>query len=172
MPELTPVFTHEAIRQKIAKVAERISDDYRQRELILFGVLKGAFIFLSDLARCLTIPVKIDFVRVSSYRNNMSSSGNIQLTYEPDTDVCGKDVLIVEDIVDTGLTMKYLISYFQSKNPRSVKVCALIDKRERRKAEVPLAYVCHVAQGGFLVGFGLDYAEQYRNLKDICSLKL
>jgi hypoxanthine phosphoribosyltransferase len=172
MPELVSVFTQEEIQQNIAKVAEQISDDYRERDLILVGVLKGAFVFLSDLARCITIPAKIDFVRVSSYKNDMYSSGHIQLLYEPDTDVQGKDVLIVEDIVDTGLTLNYLIEYFDSKGPDSVKICALIDKRERREVDLTVDYVCLSVKSGFLVGFGLDYAENYRNLKNICHLKL
>lgn len=172
MPELVPVLKKDDIKKMVASVAHRISSDYKDRELVLIGVLKGAFVFLSDLARRLTIPVKIDFVNASSYGSDTTSSGEIHLSREIDIDVKDKDVLIVEDIVDTGLTLTYLIDYLKSLGPRSVKVCALIDKHERRKTKCNLDYSCHEVDKGFLVGYGLDYSEDYRHLPDIYHLKL
>ena len=172
MPQLIPVLTEEDIRTKVAAVAKTISEDYSGRQLILVGVLKGAFIFLSDLARHLTIPVQIDFLRASSYGTGTSSSEKIQITKKIDIDIKNKDVIVVEDIIDTGLTAKHIVDYVESLNPKSVKVCTLLDKRERRKCDFEPDYRCHVIEKGFLVGYGLDYAEDYRELKDVCQLKL
>ena len=172
MRVLVPVLTKDVIEKKVAEVALKISDDYKDRELILVGILKGAFVFMSDLMRCLAVPVKLDFICASSYGAGTTSSGSIKLTKELGIDIKGKDVLIVEDIVDTGLTLSYLIDYVKSLGPASVKICALLDKRERRKVEIKIDYSCHVVEEGFLVGYGLDYAEDYRNLPEIYHLKL
>ncbi len=172
MRVLVPVLTKNAIDKKVAEVARKISDDYKGKDLVLVGILKGAFVFMSDLMRCLTVPVKLDFVCASSYGTGTTTSGNIKLTKELGLDIKGKDVLIIEDIVDTGLTLAYIIDYLESFGPASVKVCALLDKRERRKAEIKIDYSCHVVGEGFLVGYGLDYAEEYRNLPEIYHLKL
>ncbi|OEU71883.1 MAG: hypoxanthine phosphoribosyltransferase [Desulfuromonadales bacterium C00003093] len=172
MPELIPILKKDDIDKIVAGVARRISSDYQGRELVLIGVLKGAFIFLADLARNLTIPVKIDFVGTSSYGSGTSSSGNIYLTKKIEIDVKDKDVLIVEDLVDTGLTLTYLLDYIKSFGPKTVKICALIDKRERRKIKINIDYACHVVGKGFIVGYGIDYAEDYRNLPEIFHLKL
>jgi len=172
MRELVPVLTKDAIDKKVAEVAQKISDDYKGRELVLVGILKGAFVFMSDLMRCLAVTVKLDFVCASSYGTGTTTSGNIKLTKEIGLDIKGKDVLIIEDIVDTGLTLAYIIDYLESFGPASVKVCALLDKRERRKVEIKIDYSCHVVEEGFLVGYGLDYAENYRNLPEIYHLKL
>jgi hypoxanthine phosphoribosyltransferase len=172
MPEFIPVLSRKEIEKRIVDVAERISADYAGCDLVLIGVLKGAFVFLSDLIRHLAIPLKIDFVRIASYGSATSSSGAIRLTKELELDIKKKDVLIVEDIVDTGLTVRWLLDYFQNFEPRSMRVCTLIDKLERRKADVVVDYSCHVVQQGFLVGYGLDYAESYRNLPEIFHLKL
>ena len=171
MPALIPVLSKDEIDRLVTAVAQRISSDYRDRELILVGVLKGAFVFLSDLMRKLSIPAKVDFLRVASYGSETSSSGKVQLIKDLELDIRNKDVLVVEDIVDTGCTIGYLIDYVSSRSPRTVKVCALIDKRERRENEVVIDYVCHVVKQGFLVGYGLDYAEDYRNLPGIYHLK-
>jgi hypoxanthine phosphoribosyltransferase len=170
MPDLTPVLKKERIDAQIRAVARRISTDYQTRDLILIGVLKGAFIFLADLIRQLSIPAKVDFVRVSSYGAGTSSSGKIKLTKEIETDVKGRDVLIVEDIVDTGLSLVYLIDYLTALGAGSVKICTMIDKRERRQVSVDVAYACHVVNEGFLVGFGLDFNEDYRGLPEIYHL--
>lgn len=172
MRVLVPVLTKNAIDKKVAEVARKISDDYKGKDLVLVGILKGAFVFMSDLMRCLTVPVKLDFVCASSYGTGTTTSGNIKLTKELGLDIKGKDVLIIEDIVDTGLTLAYIIDYLESFGPASVKVCALLDKRERRKVEIKIDYSCHVVGEGFLVGYGLDYAEEYRNLPEIYHLKL
>ncbi len=172
MPELIPILSKTAIDARVEEIAHRISEDYRDRDLILIGILKGAFIFLSDLIRHLTIPVKVDFMSVSSYGNGMSSSGQIRLHKDVELDLKNRDVLIVEDIVDTGVTLAYLVDYLKSSGAASVRICALIDKRERRQAAVAVDYAGHVVDKGFLVGYGLDYAEFYRNLPEIYHLKI
>jgi hypoxanthine phosphoribosyltransferase len=138
----------------------------------MIGVLKGAFVFLSDLMRYLTIPVEVDFIRLSSYGKSDTSSGKIQIVSDIALDLKDKDILIVEDIVDTGLTLTKLGQHLQSFKPRSIKICALIDKLERRETDCKVDYACHTVEGGFLVGYGLDYAEKYRNLPAIYHLKL
>jgi hypoxanthine phosphoribosyltransferase len=172
MPELVLILNKNEIDQKVTAIAAKISADYAQSDLIIIGILKGSFIFLSDLIRKLTIPVKIDFVRVSSYGTESASTEKIRLTYELESEIKNKDVLIIEDIVDTGLTISFLMDYFYSFNPKSVQVCALIDKQERKKKRVEIRYVCHVIKKGFLVGYGLDFAENYRYLPDIYHLKI
>ncbi len=172
MPELVPVFTKDQIQKMVAVVARRISHDYKGRTLVLVGVLNGAFMFLADLVRELSIPAQIDFVRVASYGAGTASSGKINLTKDLELDIQNKDVLVIEDIVDTGLTLSCLIDHLKSFGPRSVRVCALLDKRERRERAVPVDYTCQVVKKGFLVGYGLDYAEDYRSLQEIYHLKL
>lgn len=171
MPELIPVLTKNDIDNLVQRVARRISSDYQNHELILIGILKGAFVFLSDLVRYLDIPVKIDFIRVFSYGSGVFSSGDIHLTKGIEVDIENKDVLIVEDIVDTGLTLKYLIDYLSSYHPKTIKVCAFIDKHERREVDIKIDYSCHDVAEGFLVGYGLDYDEDYRYLSGIYHLK-
>jgi hypoxanthine phosphoribosyltransferase len=172
MPELIPVLKKSEINNMVAQVARRISSDYQDHELILIGVLKGAFVFLSDLMLNLSIPVQVDFIRVASYGSDTSSSGRINLTKAVEIDVKNKDVLVVEDIVDTGLTLSYIIDYLKSFKPKTVKVCTLLDKRQRRQANVKIDYACHIVTEGFLVGYGLDYDEDYRNLPEIYHLQL
>jgi hypoxanthine phosphoribosyltransferase len=173
MSELILVLDKEAIAEKIATTAKLISKDYQDSDLVIVGVLHGAFIFMADLIRQLSIDAfTIDFVRLSSYGNRSATSGRIRLLLDIETDINGKDVLIVEDILDTGLTMTYLIDHVQSRRPRSIKICVMIDKLERRQASVKPDYVCHTVEQGFLVGYGLDYSGAYRNLPDIYHLKL
>ena len=171
MTDLIPILKKDDIEKMVADVAKKISADYKDSELVLIGVLKGAFVFLSDLIRQITIPVKIDFVGVSSYGSKTVSSGKIKLTRDIEIDIKDKDVLIIEDIVDTGLTLKYLIDYLKSFDPKSVKICALLDKLERRETEINIDYLCHRIEKGFIVGYGIDYAENYRNLPAIYQLK-
>lgn len=170
-PELIPVLTENEIKLKVADVGQRISNDYQGRELVVIGVLKGAFVFLSDLIRKLTIPVTVDFIGVSSYGAETFSSGKIRLTKDVSVDLKEKHVLIVEDIVDTGLTLSFLVDYLQSFRPGSVKICAFIDKAERREVEVHVDYCCYQVREGFLVGYGLDFKEKYRELPEIYHLK-
>jgi len=172
MPEFIPVLSREAIQHAVASLAEKISADYNGRHLVLVGVLKGAFIFLSDLVRQISMPVEIDFVCAASYGSGTSTSGRVRLTKKLDVDIEGKDVLVVEDIIDTGLTLACLIEYLESFAPRSLRVCALIDKHERRQKKIQADYVGQVIPEGFLVGYGLDYDEHYRNLPGIYHLKL
>jgi len=172
MPELILILSKNEIDQRVTSIAKKISDDYAQSDLIVIGVLKGAFVFLSDLIRKLTIPVQVEFVRVSSYGTESASTEKIRLTYELESEIKNKDVLIIEDIIDTGLTISFLMYYLYSFSPKSVQVCALIDKQERKKKLIDIRYVCHVVEKGFLVGYGLDFAENYRYLSDIYHLKI
>ena len=173
MPDFTPVLKEDEIKRQVSRIAKIISADYQGRDLVLVGVLKGAFLFLADLARELTLEhVKIDFLQASSYGADTVSSENIVLKKDIDVDIRGKDVIVVEDIVDTGLTLAYLIEHLNTFGPGSIKVCAMIDKKERRKASVQVDYVCTTVEKGFLVGYGLDYAEDYRNLPEIFHMKL
>jgi hypoxanthine phosphoribosyltransferase len=171
MPDLVPVLRTDEIQRIVSELGQKISSDYQGRELILVGVLKGAFIFLSDLIRQLTIPVKIDFIRAASYGDGTSTSGKIQLTKEIEIDIKGKDVIMVEDIVDTGLTLNYILEHVKSFGPRSVRVCALLDKIERRQSGIAVDYAGYQVPKGFLVGYGLDYAEEYRHLPAIYHLQ-
>jgi len=172
MPELFPAFKKDDICKMVSATSQRISSDYQNRQLILIGVLNGAFVFLSDLVRNLKIPVQIDFIGVSSYGDGTSSSGAIHLTKEIGLDLQGKDVLVVEDIVDTGLTISYIANYIKKSDPESVKICTFLDKNERRETEIEIDYACFVVDKGFFVGYGLDYANDYRNLPDVYYLKL
>jgi len=172
MSEFIPVLTKNEIDAQVSHIAQVISADYKDRELILIGILKGAFIFLSDLVRQLSIPVKVDFMCVSSYGDHTTSSGRIKLIKDVDIDINNKDVLIVEDIVDTGITLSYLVEHLHASGAASVRICTLIDKRERRETDVRVDYACHTVDKGFLVGYGLDYAEFYRNLPEVYHLKL
>lgn len=172
MPELIPVLKKDAIQKIVADVARRISTDYQDKELVLLGVLKGSFIFLSDLMRQLSIQAKVDFIGASSYGSGTSSSEKITITKDIDIDIRNKDVLIVEDIIDTGITLAYIIEHLKSFGPKSVKICAFLDKKERRKRAVSIDYTGYGVAAGFLVGYGLDFDEQYRNLPDIYHLKI
>ncbi|MBA4368656.1 MAG: hypoxanthine phosphoribosyltransferase [Desulfobacterium sp.] len=172
MPELVPVLSKDEIREMVSVLARKISSEYEGRSLVLIGVLKGAFIFLADLTRNITIPHEIDFLRAASYGSGTTSSEKIKLTKKVETKLHGKDVLLVEDIIDTGITLEYLIEYVKSLQPASIKVCTLIDKHQRRQKEIKIDYAAHIVQEGFLVGYGMDYAEGYRNLPDIYHLKL
>jgi hypoxanthine phosphoribosyltransferase len=166
------VFTAEEIARQVQLLASRISEDYEGKEVVLIGVLKGAFIFLADLVRQLTIPVQLDFIRVASYGTGTESSGKIRITTDVELDLRGRDVLIVEDIVDSGLTTAFLKEHLANKKPRSVKICALLDKRERRTVSIPLEYVGLQLEKGFVVGYGLDCNEGNRQLPGIYELIL
>lgn len=171
MAELIPLLKTEAIHQAVVRIARQISRDYENHDLVLVGVLKGAFIFLADLVRQLTIPVTLDFVCLSSYGNATATRGTVRTCKELEIDVKGKDLLIVEDIVDSGLSMSHLMRYLETFEPKTVRICALIDKRERRRTDIDIAYVGHEIDQGFLVGYGLDCAEAYRYLPAIYLLR-
>jgi len=159
------------IRAKVAELGRKISEDYQGKELIVVGILKGAAIFCSDLLREITVPVSLDFMAVSSYGASTKSTGVMRILKDLDESIQGKHVLLVEDIVDTGLTLNYLREYLEGRNPASLKVCVLLDKPSRRKTEVAVEYRGFEIPDEFVVGYGLDYAEKYRNLPYISVLK-
>ena len=171
MTQLIPMISEEEIRTQVKETGRQISIDYAGKNLVLAGVLKGAFVFLADLTRAITIDHEIDLIGASSY-SGTSSTGKITFTKKPDIDLEGKDVLLVEDIVDTGNTLCALLEYIKTLNPASVKICSLINKHERRETEIDVAYSCFTLEKGFIVGYGLDYNELYRNLPAIFDLKL
>ena len=160
----------EAIAEKTKELGRKISQDYEGKELILVGVLKGGFMFLADLVREITIPVEMDFISVSSYGASTKSSGVVRIIKDIDISVDRKHVLIVEDLVDTGLTLKHLKELFNTRGPASVKVCTILDKPSRRKVEIDVEYEGIIIPDEFVVGYGLDYAGKYRNLPDVCTL--
>ena len=165
------LISREDITRRVKELAGDINRDYQGRDLVLVGVLKGAFIFLADLVRELSSPVEIDFVRLASYGDSTSPTSEVQITKDVELNLEGRDVLIVEDIVDLGHTLDFLKQHLTMHQPRSVKICALVDKRERRKVEVPLDYVGFVVEKGFLVGYGLDCGEKMRSLAEIYVLE-
>ena len=171
MPEFIPLISQQEIKEKNREIGQKITQDYKDLDLVVVGVLKGSFVFLADLVRQITIDHEIDLVGASSYEGT-SSTGQIVFTKQPDLELKGRDVLLVEDIVDTGWTLAKTVEAMQLLNPRSIKVCALIDKRERREAQINVDYSCFCIDGGFIVGYGLDYNEKYRNLPAIFNLKL
>lgn len=172
MPEFIPFLKKNDIDKMVIAVAEKISADYQDSEPVLIGVLKGAFMFMSDLVRHLTIPVQVDFLRAASYGSGTASSGDIRLTKDIETEIRDKDVLIIEDIIDTGLTLDYIVSHLKTFGPKTIRICTLLDKRERRVSAVEVDYACYEVEKGFLVGYGLDHAENYRNFPEIYHLKL
>ncbi len=165
------LFSRDAIGRRVQEMAGQISDDYQGRELIVIGVLKGAFIFMADLIRALAIPCKVDFVRIASYGAGSESSGKVVLTKDIETSIKGRDILLVEDIVDTGLTLTYLVNWLKERNPNSLRVCAFLDKRKRRKVSFEADYVGFTIEDGFVVGYGLDFNEQARFLPEVYILK-
>jgi hypoxanthine phosphoribosyltransferase len=171
-PAIRPVITRDQIQIRLRELAAQLNKDYAGQQLILIGVLKGVFIFLADLVRLLDMPVRVDFVRLRSYGTSSTSSGNVEITKDVEIPLRGQHVLIVEDIIDSGLTLEYLLRHLQKQEPRSIKICCLTDKLERRSLSVPLDYVGFVVAKGFLVGYGLDYAEDHRQYPDICELEL
>ncbi len=171
MPEFIPLISQQEIKEKTREIGQEISRDYKDLDLVVVGVLKGAFVFLADLVRQISIDHEIDLLGASSYEGT-SSTGQIVFTKQPDLELKGRDVLLVEDIVDTGWTIAKTVEAMQLLNPRSIKICALIDKNERREAQINVDYSCFCIDGGFIVGYGLDYNEKYRNLPAIFNLKL
>jgi hypoxanthine phosphoribosyltransferase len=159
-----------SIQSRVKELASQISSDYSGKELIAIGMLNGAFIFLADIVREITIPLKIDFIRAASYGSGNSSCGDVRLTKTLEIHIKNKPVLLIEDIVDTGLTLSKILDIIWEQKPESVKICALIDKQERREKKIPVDYCGFKVKEGFLVGYGLDYNEQYRCLRDIYQL--
>ena len=170
MIEKEEVVSRQEIAKRVQELGQAITRDYAGRQLVVIGILNGAFIFLADLVREIALPVEIDFIRVASYGSSTCSSGVIQCSKDTELDLVGKDVLLVEDIVDTGRTIACLIGLLAARYARSVKICALIDKKERREVAVAVDYAGFVVAEGFLVGYGLDHAEQHRQYPAIYKL--
>jgi hypoxanthine phosphoribosyltransferase len=169
-PNLKVLLSEERIRARIGELGAQVTRDYAGKPLMLVCVLKGATPFAADLLRAIDLPVKIDFIAVSSYGASTKSSGEVRILKDLDASLRGYHVLVVEDIVDTGLTLNYLLDSFRRREAESVRVAALLDKPERRVTQVDVAYVGFTIPNEFVVGFGLDYAERYRNLPYVAVL--
>ena len=165
------LFTEEKIKNKVMELGKKINEDNNEEDLVIIGILRGAFIFMSDIVRHIETPVKIDFFSLSSYGQGSNSSGVVKIRKDIDTDITGKNVIVVEDIVDTGLTLNYIKKYLENHNPKSVKLCTLLDKPTAHKADIKIDYLGFEIENHFVVGYGLDYAENYRNLPYIAILK-
>lgn len=172
-PTLSPLFGAPEIARRVKDMAGVINKKYANESLVAICALKGAFVFFSDLARGIANPnLYLDFIRVASYGADTRSSGKINFCQAAEIDVSGKHVLIVDDIVDSGHSMRFMLDYFRAKNPLSVAAAVLVDKDERREADVEIDFRAFRVSTGFLVGYGMDYAERYRQLPDICELRL
>jgi len=171
LDKLKVIITREEIAKRIAELAAEIRRDYKDKNPLLIGVLKGSFVFLSDLVRAMNIPVEIDFTRLSSYGACTKTSGKIKVLKRLEIPIKGRHVLVVEDIVDSGLTVSFLLDYVKLRKPASLKLCTLFDKPSRRKIEVPIDYRGFTIPDVFVVGYGLDYNQQFRYLPDLCVLE-
>ena len=165
------LITEDDIREKTKILGNSISRDYSDKDLVMISILKGGLIFLSDLLREVTIPAKVDFMAITSYGADTESAGIVQLLKDLSNPILGKEVLIVEDIIDTGLTLNYLIQTLKARQPLSIKICTLMDKSVRRIVDMPIAYKGFDVPDRFVVGYGLDYGQKYRNLPYIGVLK-
>ncbi|MCA1833210.1 MAG: hypoxanthine phosphoribosyltransferase [Actinobacteria bacterium] len=165
------LITEDEIQAKVAELGKAITEDYRGRDLLLVGVLKGAFILMSDLARAIPIPLEFDFMAVASYGSATKSSGVVRILKDLDLTITGRNVLIVEDIIDSGLTLSYLIRNLQARGPATLEVCALLDKPDVQKVPIDVRYHGFSLPPVFVVGYGLDYVERYRNLPYVGTLK-
>ena len=165
------LFTEEQLHEIVARIGAEINRDYAGKNLLMVSVLKGSLIFMADLMRQITIHCAIDFLAVSSYGNGTTSSGEVRILKDLDQSLAGKDILVVEDILDSGNTLSFLLKNLSARNPASIRLCTLLDKPERRKAKINADYVGARVEDKFIVGYGLDYAERYRNLPYIGVLK-
>lgn len=170
MATIDVMISEEEIANKVEELAKQIEKDYKGEQLLVVGILKGASVFVSDLIRKIDLDVNIDFMSVSSYGNGTESSGTVRILKDLDVDIAGKNVLIVEDIIDSGLTLSNLVKELKIRNPKSLKLCTLLDKPERRSSNIPVDYVGFVIEDKFIVGYGIDWAEKYRNLPYIGSV--
>jgi len=169
--QLKILISCDEIAKAVSRLAREIERDYQDRQPLLIGVLKGSFMFMADLIRQLDLPLDLDFVRLSSYDAARESSGKVEVVHETKTPVKDRDVLVVEDIVDTGITVSFLLDYLKSKQPASLKVCTLTDKPSRRRIQVPIDYRGFTVSNKFIVGYGLDCDQKFRNLPDIHTLE-
>lgn len=165
------LIAEEELKAKIAELGAQIAKDYQGKDLLLVSILKGACVFLSDLMRAIDIPLAIDFMCVSSYGKGTTTQGRAKIIKDLDVDITGKDVLIVEDILDSGVTLSHVMEILRSRKPASLRLCSLLEKPERHQVFVPLDYVGFVVPDEFVVGYGLDYSEKYRNLPYVGVLK-
>jgi len=170
-PRLRVLLTSVEIAARVKELADKIRRDYHDKYPLLVGVLTGSFVFLSDLVRLLDFPLEVDFIRVSSYGGGQQSSGKVKVEQGLRHPIKGRHVLVVEDIVDTGLTISFLLDYLQKESPASVKLCALTDKPSRRRFPVNIDYLAFTVPNRFVVGYGLDWDEKFRNLPDICLVE-
>jgi hypoxanthine phosphoribosyltransferase len=167
-PQLKILISHEEIAEAVDRLAREIERDYQGKQPLLIGVLKGSFVFMADLIRQIDLPLELDFIRLASYGAGRESSGKVEVVQWPQMPISNRNVLVIEDIVDTGTTISFLLSYLKKKKPASLKLCALTDKPSRRRVPVPVDYLGLTVPDKFIVGYGLDCAEKYRNLPDIC----
>lgn len=165
-----PIVTQEQMRTRIRDLGRQIAEDYADRDLILVGILKGAFAFYADLARAIRLPLRVDFLVVSSYGSRAKSTGKVKVVTDLTEDIAGRDVLLVEDIVDSGLTVQHLVKTLSKRKPKSIKVCALLSKPDRRQVDVKVAYIGFEIPNQYVVGYGLDYQQKYRNLPYLAVL--
>ena len=165
-----PIVTQEQMRMRIRELGRQITTDYAGQDLILVGVLKGAYAFYADLARAIRIPMRVDFLVVTSYSGKAKSSGKVKMVTDLTEDIVGRDVLLVEDIVDSGLTAQYLVKTLQKRKPKTIKICSLLSKPERREKNVQIDYVGFEIPNKYVVGYGLDYQQKYRNLPYLAVL--
>lgn len=165
------LISEEQLQKKVKELGEKVTKDYEGENLTVICILKGAVLFMSELIKNIEIPIEIDFMDVSSYGNQTTSSGVVKIIKDLDSSIEGKNILIVEDIIDSGLTLNYLMKILKSRSPKSVQICSLLDKPEGRKVSMDVKYVGFIVPDAFLVGYGLDYAEKYRNLPYIGILK-
>ena len=173
MERITKVLiTREEIAEMVDRLGKQISEDYKGKEIVVIGILKGASVFLADLIRKIDCPVILDFMQISSYFNGTVSSGNVRIRKDLDCDIHDRDVLIVEDIIDSGVTMQSLERELSARNPRSVKVASAFDKPSRRKVDFTADYIGIEVPDEFIVGYGLDYAGKYRNLPEVCVIEV
>ena len=172
MPDVKEVLiTSQDIEDKVREIGARITEDYRGEKPLLIGILRGAVVIMSDLMRHIDLQCELDFMDISSYGTGTSSSGVVRILKDLEEDITGRHVLIVEDIIDTGLTLSYLLRSLQARKPASLEICALLSKPSRRRADLEVRYLGFEVPDEFVVGYGLDYAGAYRNLPDICVLK-
>lgn len=165
------LFSKEVLAEKCRELGAQISKDYEGKELVLVGILKGSVVFMTDLMKEITLPCNIEFMEVSSYGTGAESSGVVKIIKDLDEDVTGKHILIVEDIIDTGITLSYLVDYLKARKAAKIDIVCLLDKKERRTNDIPVTYVGFQVPDEFIIGYGIDFAEKYRNLPYVASLK-
>jgi hypoxanthine phosphoribosyltransferase len=165
------MITETNIKQRVKKIAEEIENDFNNEAIILIIVLKGSFVFAADLIREIKGDIKVDFISVSSYGNDTETTGKVRLLKDLDANITNQNVVVVEDIIDSGLTLNFLLDHLKTHKPKQIKICTLLDKPERRRVELPVDYVGFVIPDEFIVGYGIDYAQMYRNLPYIATVE-